>query len=191
LKKELKTHLDGEHSETTVVSNLNTFNIDSARINTLVKVISQSLGIEDYELSISFVDRDQIAELNEQYRGLVKDTDVLSFPQVEWEQPLKVENFPTVNQSKNAAESAPPKILGDIVISLPNAEDNAENIGQELNREVCFLMVHGILHLCGHDHMVPKEEEMMLAEQEKLMRIIEDNEPPSLLWGNCVWGTNK
>jgi probable rRNA maturation factor len=62
-----------------------------------------------------------------------------------------------------------PRALGDLVISLPNAEQNAKAIGQPLDREVCFLIVHGLLHLCGHDHEAPVEERRMLDAQRRLM----------------------
>lgn len=75
--------------------------------------------------------------------------------------------------------------LGDIVISIPEAARNAAHIGQSLERELCFLVVHGFLHLCGYDHMVPKDEAIMLRAQRTLMQKLgEGTRRP--LWRNCV-----
>lgn len=72
-------------------------------------------------------------------------------------------------------------MLGDLVISLEDAARNANDIGHSLDREAGFLIVHGILHLCGHDHMEPAEEELMTSMQRSLMdRMNAEFTPP--LW---------
>lgn len=70
---------------------------------------------------------------------------------------------------KKAVTQWPADLLGDIVISLPNAARNAHKIGQPLSREVVFLLVHGILHLCGYDHVQRCDEMRMLAAQQRIL----------------------
>ena len=89
-----------------------------------------------------------IAQLNSDYRGIAAKTDVLSFSQLEGEA------MPTVGG----------QLLGDIVISLPTAQAQAQEYGHSLAREVCYLAVHGLLHLLGADHgaqMRAREEEIL------------------------------
>ena len=112
-----------------------------------------------------------------------KSTDVLSFPQIDWARPCSVKTTPSKKQAK--FDNRPPLTLGDIVISLDNANKNASNLNQGLDREVCFLLVHGILHLCGHDHVDPSGEKLMLKHQRKLMTIIEEYQHKPL-WKGCV-----
>lgn len=74
-------------------------------------------------------------------------------------------------------------VLGDIVICLDVAQENAKKIGQGLDREVCFLIVHGMLHLCGHDHEIKPEETIMFREQRKIMKSFADKQK---IWKNCI-----
>lgn len=107
------------------------------------------------EGSISFTvtDDETIHELNLQYRNVDRPTDVISFPANEGESVL-----------------APPDgFLGDIVISLPRAEAQAEEYGHSLKREVSFLAVHGTLHLLGYDHMTDEDAKRMFALQDEIL----------------------
>lgn len=110
------------------------------------------------EISVLFVDNDQIQKLNAQYRGKDAPTDVLSFPMGE-------NGVYDVNHATGA------KILGDIVISLEKAVEQANRYGHSLEREVGYLTAHSMLHLLGYDHeagglarvrMREKEEEVMV-----------------------------
>lgn len=106
---------------------------------------------EDTELSLTFVNNEEIHKLNKEYRQKDYATDVLSFP-FENEFNLPINN-----------------ILGDIIISLQKAEAQAQEYGHSFNRELGFLIVHGILHLNGYDHETKKDEEKMFALQKKLL----------------------
>jgi len=102
---------------------------------------SSRLGIaEQAELSLAFVDDAQIQRLNRSFRGLDYPTDVLSFA-IDADEQL-------------AMPSGSPQILGDVVISLERAAAQAAAYEHSLEREVAFLMVHGLLHLVGFDHQV-------------------------------------
>lgn len=107
------------------------------------------------EISISFVDRDEIKALNHQYRGIDQETDVLSFPFTEPDQWPKDSDFPIA--------------LGDIIICTDVAHEQAETYGHSLERELGFLVVHGLLHLAGYDHMNPDEEEQMRQAQREIL----------------------
>ena len=134
----------------------------------------------------------KIQELNLQYRDKNKTTDVLSFPQIEWEYPCAV----GVLSKESSSLKIPQNTLGDLVISLEQTEHNAQNIGQSINREFCFLLVHGILHLCGHDHIELEDEKIMLNQQRLIMDILEKhldshNGIPSLIELQKVKGTSR
>ena len=104
-------------------------------------------------LAILVTDDDEIRQLNHQFLGIDEPTDVLSFPdqaEDEW---------------VNGSDDEP--MLGDIAISLPTAQRQAGTIGHSLEAELRHLLVHGILHLCGYDHVTgPEDEARMRAREE-------------------------
>ncbi|MGI6148243.1 MAG: rRNA maturation RNase YbeY [Firmicutes bacterium] len=112
----------------------------------------------DVEVSLTFVDDEQIRELNRSYRGKDAATDVLSFPQ----------------DDSDGFTSIPgmPRVLGDIVISLPRAQEQAETFGHSLAREVVYLAVHGLLHLLGYDHETEEERIQMRAREEAVLNAL-------------------
>ena len=160
--------------------------IDEEKIAKLTEQLLSALNLDEQELSISFVCEKEIQRLNSSYRKKDKATDVLSFPQLVWESPLTLKD-----KEKLTKNLRPGELLGDIVISLSYADKSAQSIGHSLGREVVFLIIHGLLHLCGHDHMEPIEEALMISEQQKLLQILEENreEPNSTLCFECI--TNK
>lgn len=113
------------------------------------------------ELSVCLVDDAHIQELNRRYRGKDCPTDVLSFPQWEWQgEPREATGDPAVT------------LLGDVVISLETAARQAEEFGHSLQREVAFLVVHGVLHLLGHEHETAAGEERMRALEEEVLQAL-------------------
>ncbi len=163
-----------------VQCNRKRYKIDTRKLATLARFICRQLGLPRHDLGVALVESDAIKRLNKEFRRKNKATDVLSFPQIEWDKPRRVGAAPVPRR-----RGAPPESLGDVVISMPEAKANAMEIGQPLDREVAFLLVHGILHLCGHDHMVAADEKRMLTEQRKLMRLMTDR-PRGPLWKNSV-----
>lgn len=108
------------------------------------------------EVSLTLTDNEGIHELNREYRGVDRPTDVLSFPQFEADEPIP------------AGAS-----LGDIVISLPKMAEQAREFGHSQRREFCFLFVHGLLHLLGYDHEIsPEEEERQFARQREILEVL-------------------
>ncbi len=106
------------------------------------------------EVSVRFVNNEQIRELNSQYRNIDKETDVLSFP-------LGENGEYDVNMDTGA------KMLGDIVISMEKAFEQAELYNHPLQREIGFLTVHSMLHLLGYDHENGGLEEVHMREKEE------------------------
>jgi len=106
------------------------------------------------EVNVTFVDDAEIKQLNTDFRNIEKSTDVLSFP-------LGENGIYDVNPENGA------KMLGDIVISVDHAVNQAELYGHSLQREIAFLTVHSMLHLLGYDHVNSKLEEMKMREKEE------------------------
>lgn len=111
------------------------------------------------EISFSLVIPEEIQELNAEYRNIDKETDVLSFPMLE---------FPE-DEDMLTYETGIPVMLGDIVISTERAAEQAEEYGHSLEREICYLSVHSVLHLLGYDHMEEDEKRVMRAREKAIM----------------------
>lgn len=106
------------------------------------------------EISVTFVDNEQIRELNKQYRNKDVETDVLSFPMGE-------------NGVYDTDHATGAKILGDVVISMEKAVEQAERFGHSLEREVGYLTAHSMLHLLGYDHEKGGIEKVRMREKEE------------------------
>ena len=106
------------------------------------------------EVSVRFVDNEQIRELNKEYRNIDRETDVLSFP-------LGENGVYDINHDTGA------KLLGDIVISMEKAMEQAELYNHPLQREIGFLTVHSMLHLLGYDHVNGGLEKTIMREKEE------------------------
>ena len=121
----------------------------------LLEYARKKENLEDTELefSIIIVDDERIHEINKEYRGIDRPTDVISFA-LEDSEDIEIEGY---------------RILGDIYISLDKAKKQAETYGHSFKRELCFLAVHGFLHLLGYDHMEKEEEKIMFSKQEEIL----------------------
>ncbi|WP_391116099.1 rRNA maturation RNase YbeY [Psychrobacillus sp. L3] len=111
------------------------------------------------EVSVTFVTNDAIQEINRTYRKKDVPTDVISFAMEEMgdgEIEIKDADIPT--------------LLGDIVISVERANEQAESYAHTFERELCFLAVHGFLHLLGYDHGTNEEEKVMFGLQETILQ---------------------
>lgn len=130
------------------------------------EAIETTLNFEDFrnvcEVSVTFTDNEGIHELNKKFRGVDKPTDVLSFPLFDYEG--ETEEPPIDEIISN---------LGDIVISLEKAQEQAAEFGHSFERETAFLCVHSMLHLLGYDHERSDEEDAeMRAKQREIMEIM-------------------
>lgn len=116
------------------------------------------------EMSLSIVSPEQIQELNKSFREVDKVTDVLSFPTCD---------NPTRGAITVVCEDVNPETdlvnIGDIVICLERAKEQAKEYGHSLKRELAFLSLHGLLHLLGYDHIEPEDEKQMIALQKEIL----------------------
>lgn len=120
------------------------------------EMVGKLYGVENGEVSVTLTDNAYIHTLNRQYRGIDRPTDVLSFALNESEEP-EIDGGLDVN------------VLGDLIISVERAEEQAADYGHSVRREMAFLTVHGMLHLLGYDHMEDEERAEMEAEQRFVM----------------------
>ena len=127
-------------------------------LSELLQLASEMEGIEDEaEVSVTFVNNEEIHRLNKEYRQKDQATDVLSFAMEEGEATLTVE------------DGAFPRILGDIIVSVDKVIEQSEAYRHSLDRELGFLTVHGFLHLLGYDHMNDEDEKKMFSRQEEIL----------------------
>lgn len=120
------------------------------------------------EVSLLLTMDAQIREMNTQFRGIERATDVLSFPMVEYPMPGEF-GFLEENEGYFNPESGELS-LGDIVISKEKVISQAEEYGHSVLREYAFLIVHSVLHLAGYDHMEEDERREMETKQDEIMK---------------------
>ena len=129
--------------------------------STIKKVLKECYEVENLVnskliITVTFTTPENIRKINNKFRNIDRATDVLSFPLIDFDN----EDLPNDGS----------KIyLGDIIISIERAKEQANEYGHSLDREVGFLTAHSMLHLLGYDHMVPEEEKVMFAKQEEIL----------------------
>lgn len=145
------------------------FVISDDLISLLERILQQAgtlEGVTDGEVDLTFVDDNQIHELNKEYRGIDRPTDVLSFAMNEGTE----EELQIIYELDDEDELGNvPDVLGDIIISVPRAKLQSEEYGHSLERELGFLFVHGFLHLLGYDHQDEESEAVMMGKQEAVL----------------------
>ncbi|OKP91151.1 metalloprotease [Paenibacillus helianthi] len=135
-------------------------------LENILQKAGQMEGIDEGEVDLTFVNNERIHELNMEYRGIDRPTDVLSFAMNE-----TGEDEPEiiyVSQDNGEGEDVP-YVLGDIIISVTRAQEQALEYGHSLERELGFLFVHGFLHLLGYDHQDEASEAEMMSKQEQVL----------------------
>lgn len=133
--------------------------ISSELMETLKKAASACIDM-DVEISLSFVSLDEIHELNRDYRGVDRPTDVLSFPMYESIEELEETAELMVD------EEIP---LGDVVICMDKIREQAAEFGHSEERETVYLFTHSVLHLLGYDHMTDEDKKEMRTREEEVM----------------------
>ena len=130
--------------------------------NMIIETAKTALELEgakcDVDLSVVITDNENIREINNEQRKIDKATDVLSFPgyeKDEWEDLKKGDEL---------------VYIGDIVISKEKVEEQAIEYGHSFEREFCYLVAHGMLHLMGYDHMVESDKVVMRGKEEEVMK---------------------
>ena len=147
---------------TLLIDNRTDFELTDEIKEMLERVCLKSLQYEEFnedcEISLSIVTNDEIHDINKQFRNIDSPTDVLSFPQLTFEEGEEAD----VNENGEI-------VLGDIIISIDRAKEQAEEYGHSLKREVCYLALHGFLHCFGFDHIEKADEEEMTALANEIM----------------------
>ncbi len=111
------------------------------------------------EMSVTLTDNPRIQEINREYRGKNQPTDVISFALEElFEDEIEI-----------VSEEEMPRNIGDIIISIERAKEQADEYGHTFDRELGFLAVHGLLHLLGYDHIEPEDEKEMFGLQKEML----------------------
>ena len=135
------------------------FNETNINLDKELKIIKKvlehglnKLGVDEAIFNIIIVDNNYIHKLNKEYRNIDRETDVITFA---------LEDDKTFNPSI--------RVLGDVYISVEKAKSQSEEYGHSFLRELCFLAVHGMLHLLGYDHIKKEEEEKMFKLQEVIL----------------------
>lgn len=113
-------------------------------------------------VSVNFISEEEIKTLNMNFRKVDKVTDVLSFPNLNKKPEQKLAEF-----SDEVIDGQ--LFIGDLVICRPQAKRQAKEYGHSLKRELCFLALHGLLHLLGYDHLEKEDEKLMQDTAEKIL----------------------
>lgn len=122
-------------------------------VKRVIDIAIKHQKLDNLEFNIIIVSNEYIHELNRDYRGIDRPTDVITF---------------ALEDNKDFVE-IDHRVLGDIYISIDKAIEQAKEYGHGLKREICFLAVHGFLHLLGYDHMKKEDEEVMFSLQEDIL----------------------
>lgn len=142
------------------MNNIEMFNETNEEIDELGKVYEVLQFAAEYEklsnvsFNVVIVKNDYIHKLNSNYRGIDRETDVITF---------------ALEDEKGMINHSDIRILGDIYISIDKARSQKEEYNHSLLRELSFLAVHGFYHLLGYDHMTEDEEQIMFAKQNKIL----------------------
>lgn len=135
----------------------NTTEEDIKELETVEKVLYSAMdkeNLKDTSFNLIIVDNEYIHNLNKEYRGIDRETDVITFA-------LEDEDTLVIGDKE--------RILGDIYISIDRARSQAIDYGHSFLRELSFLAVHGFYHLLGYDHQTKEEEEIMFGKQEEVL----------------------
>ena len=134
----------------------NETNEELKEINELKDLLDYALKylkLDNVEFNIIIIDNPRIHEINKEYRGVDRETDVITFA-LEDHKDIEFEDV---------------RLLGDVYISIDKAKSQAIEYGHSLKREISFLAIHGLLHLLGYDHMKPEDEKVMFDLQDKIL----------------------
>ncbi len=149
-------------------------NIDKKQVKVLEKVLKKALKFlnqpyKKLSVDLSFVKAKEMQALNKKTRNIDKNTDVLSFPNLPLKagETIKAENFKTDFDAYKKT-----LWLGDIVINMQKVESQAKEYNHSVTRELCYLFIHGILHLLGYDHMQEDDKKEMRKQEEQILNAL-------------------
>lgn len=121
------------------------------------------------EVSVIFIDNEEIKNINRENRNIDKVTDVLSFPMLEYPKGSVFKQVYTDHKFEESDMDDTNLVLGDIALSLEKAQEQAKEFGHSFLREACYLTVHSVLHLLGYDHMEENDKKIMRQREEEIL----------------------
>lgn len=137
----------------------------------ICKVLEYEKCPKECEVELLITDADSVHEINKEYRGIDSTTDVLSFPNVEWESPANFESEGFLDEYLISPDTGK-LMLGQIVLCKERILSQSEEYGHSVKREYAFLIAHSMLHLLGYDHMVDEEREVMEEKQKQYLDLM-------------------
>ena len=151
----------------------NSIEVTDDLINIINEVCDVALKDEEvtipYQISLLFVDNNEIREINNETRGIDKVTDVLSFPMLDYPENMVFKNVYKNKKFNEIYLDGEELVLGDMVLSLERAKEQSIEYNNSFEREVCYLVVHSILHLLGYDHMNDEDKAKMRTREEEIL----------------------
>ncbi|HBT19198.1 MAG TPA: rRNA maturation RNase YbeY [Clostridiaceae bacterium] len=160
-------HIENEQEQVMVEVSL----LDTIEESITYAIKSQGLTMEA-EVSVLLVDNEAIREINKEHRQKDQETDVLSFPMIDFPEGETFKDTAKERVFGPAYYHGEALLLGDVVLSMEKAEAQAKEFGHSLRREVAYLVVHSILHLLGYDHMNPEDQKKMRHEEEEILQAL-------------------
>jgi probable rRNA maturation factor len=150
----------------------NSIDITEEINNTISDAIEEALLYEKFQdpfdISVIITDNPGIKAINLEFRNIDRETDVLSFPLLNYEDgPYEYDKFEASDEDINPENGA--VLLGDIVISIEKAYSQAAEYGHSFSREIAFLVVHSVLHLLGYDHEIEEDKVIMRNKEENIL----------------------
>lgn len=146
-----------------------TFDYEQVADQVITEVLDMEACPYEAEVSLTLTDNTEIQRLNKEFRRMDRPTDVLSFPMVDFQNPADYDLLEADGWEAYFNPESGELMLGDIVISVERAMEQAEEFGHSLKREYAFLIAHSMLHLLGYDHMIPEEARVMEERQEAVL----------------------
>ncbi len=127
------------------------------------RVLEEEKVLPEVDVYITLTNNEEIHKINKEYRDVDRPTDVLSFPMYERDE---------IAGLKNDTNDEIEKILGDIIVSIEKVREQAEEYGHSFERELAYLVTHGMLHLLGYDHMIEEEKAVMRKREEEILETL-------------------
>ena len=147
------------------------FDIKETSKKVIEEVLKEEKCPYEAEINLLLTDNERIREYNRENRKIDKATDVLSFPNLFFEEESQF-YIPSELEADYINPESGNLILGDIIISVEKVCEQSEEYGHSEQREFAFLIAHSMLHLCGYDHMTKIEADVMEQKQEKILQIL-------------------
>lgn len=144
-------------------------NIIKGLEDTILFALKEEEVLVNCEISLVFVDNEEIKEINNENRGIDRATDVLSFPMLDYPEGKVYKDCYRNKKFDETFMDGDELVLGDIVLSLEKTEEQAEEYNHSFQREASYLVVHSVLHLLGYDHMEEDEKKVMRMREEEIL----------------------